>query len=280
MNGIAARLRKTIVGSWFQLLLSLTAVVVLLVGWWLYSAYLRGDWPFTNLPRLDKADYLPYWWDVLKAFGKSFTEPTIGGLFMTQHIAASLKRIALGFALALLTAVPLGLMMGRSKNTEAVGRPIVELFRPIPPLAWVPIFLAVFRLFWGPVLIVFLGIFFPILLNVRLGARSVDPVLLDAAKTLGAKRGAIFTKVVLPYTTPYLMTGVTVGLGIGWMCIVAAEMLGAVGGGVGYYIFTANNSSQYEFMYAGMLMIAILSVLTTGVAELTERWLRRWMGFK
>jgi len=280
MSGIADYLRKTLVESWFRLLLSVIALVAFLAAWWLFSAYLWGDWPFPASTHVQTAAYLPYWWDVLKAFGRSFSEPTIGGLLMTQHIAASLKRIVIGFVLALVTAIPLGLLMGRSEKAEAAARPIVELFRPIPPLAWVPVFLVVFSLFWGPVAIVFLGIFFPVLLNVRLGAKSVDPVLLDAARTLGARRGTIFMKVVLPYTTPYLVTGITVGLGIGWMCIVAAEMLGAVGGGVGYYIYAASLNSQYELMYAGMLTIAILSVLTTGIAGLVERWLRKWMGLK
>jgi len=280
MSGISVRLRRAISENWFQLLLSAAAIIVFLVGWWLYAAYLHGDWPFPRSTRVVTAEYLPYWWDVLAAFARSFTEPVISGLPMTGHIIASLRRILLGFVLALVTAVPLGLLMGRSRNAEAAARPIVELFRPIPPLAFVPIFLVVFRFFWGPVAIVFLGIFFPVLLNVRLGAKSVDPVLLDAARTLGAKRRTIFTKVVLPYTMPYFMTGITLGLGIGWMCIVAAEMLGTVGGGVGYLIYAANEQSHYDVMFAGMLMIAILSVLTTGVAELTERWLRRWTGLR
>jgi NitT/TauT family transport system permease protein len=123
--------------------------------------------------------------------------------------------------------------------------------------------------------------FFPILLNVTFGARSVDPVLIDVARTLGAGRREVFVKVVLPFTLPYMMTGIKIGLGIGWMCIVAAEMLGAVGGGVGYYIWNmANQYGMYDKMYAGMLVIGLLSVLTTGVAALFERRLTRWMGMK
>lgn len=282
MRSFTKSLRKAFISNWLRLVLSASSVAVFLVGWWLFSAYLRADWPFQGRTPSSTADYIPYWWDVLRALGRSFvTHPAAtGGLFMSQHIFASLKRISIAFALALVTAIPLGLVMGRSRSAEAVGRPLLELFRPIPPLAWVPIFLIVFRIFWGPILIVFLGIFFPVLLNVMLGSRSVDPLLIDAARTLGAKRGHIFGKVVLPFTTPYLMTGITLGLGIGWMCIVAAEMLGAVGGGVGYLIFAANSQSLYETMYAGMLVIGILSVLTTGIAGLVERWLYRWMGMK
>ena len=283
MRSLTKSLSKAFISNWLRLTLSAVSLTVFLTLWWLFSAYLRADWPFQGVtPSPSTADYIPYWWDVLRAVGRSFvTRPqNTGGLLMSEHILASLKRISIAFALALLSAVPLGLLMGRSRNAEALGRPLVELFRPIPPLAWVPIFLVIFKFFWGPIAIVFLGIFFPILLNVILGARSVDPVLIDAARTLGARRGTIFGKVIFPFTTPYLMTGITVGLGIGWMCIVAAEMVGAVGGGVGYYIFAANNTSQYELMYAGMVVIGMLSVLTTGIAGLIERWLYRWMGKK
>jgi NitT/TauT family transport system permease protein len=284
MQSLTKSLSKAFFSNWLRLSLSALSVAAFLTAWWLLSAYLRADWPFQGVtPSPDAtAERFPYWWDVLRALGRSFVTRSgnPGNLLMSEHIYASLKRISIAFALAFISAVPLGLLMGRSRNSEAVGRPLVELFRPIPPLAWVPIFLAVFKFFWGPIAIVFLGIFFPILLNVRLGARSVDPVLIDAARTLGARRSTIFGKVVLPFTTPYLMTGITVGLGIGWMCIVAAEMLGAVGGGVGYFIFEANNRTLYDLMYAAMVMIGILSVLTTGIAGLIERWLYRWMGIK
>lgn len=247
--------------------------------WSLYSAWLHADWPFHGTPS-GAAEYLPYPWEVLDAFLLSFYSHKIGGIYMADHVLASLKRIVVGFLLAFALAVPSGLLMGRLKDAESVGRPIVELFRPIPPLAWIPIFLIVFGLVWGPIAIVFLGIFFPILLNTILGARSVDPVLVDAARTLGAKKSDIFVKVILPFTTPYLMTGVTVGLGIGWMCIVAAEMLGAVGGGVGLAIFSSAGISEYPYMYAGMLMIGILSILTTGVASLIERRVSKWIGMR
>jgi NitT/TauT family transport system permease protein len=132
---------------------------------------------------------------------------------------------------------------------------------------------------WGAVAIVFLGIFFPILLNVQLGVRSVDPVLIDAARTLGANRRQIFTKVIIPFLVPYLMTGIKVGLGIGWMCIVAAEMVGG-STGLGRLIMDSSSFSKFPQMYAAMVLIGILSVLTTGVAALFERRLSKWMGMR
>jgi NitT/TauT family transport system permease protein len=171
--------------------------------------------------------------------------------------------------------------MGSFKALESMGKPLVEVFRPIPPLAWVPVFLMVFRSFWGPIGIVFLGVFFPILLNVIFGVKSVDQKLVDAARTLGAKRSAVFTKVVMPAIVPYMMTGIKVGLGVGWMCIVAAEMMPIQGGtGVGYYVWLSADYSRYDFTYATMLVIGLLSILTTGVAELIEKRVSRWMGIR
>lgn len=282
MDSIAKTLSKAIITNWLRIILGVMSLETFLILWSLYSGWLFGDWIFSNRPLSTSAEFLPYPWDVLSAFAQSFTvRDPVSNLYMTSHMYASLKRIFFGFVLAFCLAVPLGLLMGRSKNADAVGKPILELFRPIPPLAWAPLFLIALKFFWGPVVIVFLGVFFPILLNVILGAKSVDPMLIDAARALGARRRDVFAKVVLPSTLPYIMTGVTVGLGVGWMCIVAAEMLGAVGGGVGYYIYNmVYQAGMYDKVYAGMAVIGLLSVLTTGVAALFERRLTRWMGMK
>jgi NitT/TauT family transport system permease protein len=270
---------QLVLSNWRKVALGLTSTAVFLIIWWFYAAWLRADWPFHGTPS-GAWEYVPYPSEVLDAFYLSFWSHPVSGLYMGEHIYASLKRFFMGFILAFALAVPVGLLMGRLWTADAAGKPIVELFRPIPPIAWIPIFLVVFGIFWGPIAIVFLGIFFPILLNIQFGARSVDPTLIDAARTLGARRLDIFLKVVLPFTVPYLMTGVTVGLGIGWMCIVAAEMLGAVGGGVGYFIFATAGNSQFPYTYAGMLMIGILSILTTGVAGLVERRVSKWVGMR
>jgi ABC-type nitrate/sulfonate/bicarbonate transport system permease component len=259
--------------NWRRLILGALSIAVFVGAWHAYSWYLNAnDYGY--------AAYVPYPSEVAEAFLDSFANPDTTGLLMTDHILASLKRIFLGFALAFAIALPSGLLIGSYLTAESLGMPIVEIFRPIPPLAWIPIFLVVLGHLWGPVAIVFLGIFFPILFNVILGVKRIDPILIDAAKTLGAGRQHLFFKVVLPFTTPYLMTGIKVGLGIGWMCIVAAEMVGQYGGGVGYYIWARNEAGVYDYVFAGIAMIAILGILTTGVASHIERRLYTWMGMK
>ncbi len=274
MESYAKVLKAAVATSWKRILFGAISLSLFVLAWHAYSEYL-------NVNDIGFAKYIPYPAEVAEAFFDSFVTPDPAmQLFMGEHIVASLNRVFLGFCLSLLIALPAGLLMGSSRSAEYLGMPIVEVFRPIPPLAWIPIFLVVFGYLWGPVAIVFLGIFFPILFNVMLGVSSVDPSLIDAARTLGAKRHHIFMKVMLPFTVPYLMTGIKVGLGIGWMCIVAAEMVGRYGGGVGYYIWSSNEAGRYAYMFAGMVVIAILGVLTTGVAGQVEKRLYRWMGMK
>ncbi|HSA35777.1 MAG TPA: ABC transporter permease, partial [Methanomassiliicoccales archaeon] len=191
------------------------------------------------------------------------------------------KRFVLGFVLALALAIPLGLAMGYSKIFELLAKPVVEVFRPIPPIAWVPLFILVFAYFWGPIMVIFVGVLFPLLSNIYFGVKSVDPILLDAARTQGASRFQIFTKVVFPYTIPFLMTGIRIGMGIGWMCIVAAEMIGVQGGGLGYYILTmALTLGLYDQMFAGLIVVAILGLLTTGIMQYLENVTNRRMGIR
>jgi len=257
---------------WKRLLLAVLSIVLFLCVWYAVSYWLdqRGGVSGALVPQPD---------EVASAFLWLLTnEDPVTRIYLLQHMFTSLERVFLGFVLAFALALPLGLLMGRSWVAEGLARPIVEVFRPIPPLAWAPAFLIIFKIFWGPVAVVFLGAFFPILFNVMLGARSVDRTLIDAARTLGARGSALFTKVVFPFTVPYMMTGVTVGLGIAWMCIVAAEFVSAEGGGLGYFILASSDRGNYAEMYAGMVMIGILSVLTTGLAGFFEREVYKRMG--
>jgi NitT/TauT family transport system permease protein len=272
MEPMLERLVKEVTSRWLEVFLSALSLILFVGAWWALHLYFQGQGSIF-------AEYIPSPGSVWKTLLELFDHPDpFVEVYILDHVASSLERITLGFALALVLAIPAGLLMGRSKAAHAAGRPIVEVFRPIPPLAWIPIFLIIFGIFWGPVAIVFLGIFFPVLFNVMLGARSVDPTLLDAAKTLGASRLNLFEKIILPYTIPYLMTGIKVGIGIGWMCIVAAEMVAAEGGGIGYFILAMADFSAYEEMYAGMVIIGVLSVLTTGIAGLVEGFVYKRMG--
>ena len=274
-RGIIGRLAKSVgprklqLGAW---IVSISAFILIWQEFAWLLRYMEVEW------RL----YVPYPLDVFEVLVDSFFGEVPGiGLSMGTMALASLKRVIMGFIIALAVAFPLGLLIASFTLIRYLGDPIVEMFRPVPPVAWIPVFIVMFSMFWGPVAVVFLGAFFPILLNVVFGVRRTDQTLVDAAKTLGASRMDIFTKVVIPSTAPYLMTGIKIGLGIGWMCIVAAEMLPVVGGGVGYALWTsALQFSRYDVTFACMIVIGLLSILTTGVAEQVERRLYRWMGME
>ena len=251
-----------------RLAITAASLIAFVIVWWVVALWLD----LAYVPTPDK---------VFAAFITSFQVPDISlGTTMWDNIGASLQRFAIGFVLALVIALPIGLLMGYFRWVDVFLMPLVEIFRPIPPIAWVPVFLLIFSLFWGPVMVIMIGVLFPLLSNVIFGVRSVDKSLIDAAKTMGAKRIQMFSKVILPYTVPYLMTGITIGLGIGWMCIVAAEMIGAIGGGVGYYIQYMESIGKFDFMYAGMAVIAILGIATVGASRIIEKQLNRRMGIK
>jgi ABC-type nitrate/sulfonate/bicarbonate transport system permease component len=242
--------------------LSAFTAVWWLISWWLNISYLPS--PPVVFEALIESFYIP--------------DPHLG-ITMGQNIIASSERFIGGFALALVIAVPLGLLMGFMPTINTLAKPIIELLRPIPPIAWVP-FLFVASAFWSPYLTVFIGAFFPIVTNVILGVKSVEPAMLDAARTQGAKKSDLFSKVILPFSVPYLMTGVTIGLGVGWMCIVAAEWYGQAGGGVGYYIIVSGQTSFYANMFAGMIVIALLGLATVGLSGYLESLIKKRMGMK
>ncbi len=245
------------------------ASVVAFIAIWYVVAWIARD----NIVR--------YPHEVFATLLSSFTTaPAWRGHLMQEEVFASLSRLFWGFALAFALAVPLGLLIGYSWAASIASKPIIEVLRPIPPLAWLPLFIVVFRNDIGPIMVVFLGIFFPLLLAVVFGVRSVPRELVEAARTLGATRSDIFKKVIFPSTVPFMMNGVYVGLGVGWMCIVAAEMMGVRGGGLGDLIWQAYSGGNYDVMYAAMVMLGIFGFLTTEVARILSQEVREWMGMK
>ena len=195
-------------------------------------------------------------------------------------IWSSLSLFLQGFGLALLVAIPLGLFLGYSKNLNTFVTPMIEVLRPIAPIAWAPVFIYGINYNVGPVLVVFIGIFFPLLTNIIFGVKKIDPTLIDAAKTLGANKTQVFVKVMVPSAIPYLMNGIKVGLGVGWMCIVAAEMYSPVSIGVGYCLQSMCQNSLWPSVFAVLIVIAILGILTTSLAEYIQKRISKRMGME
>jgi len=200
------------------------------------------------------------------------------GNLLHNHMLYSLYRVALGYAIAALLAIPLGLLMGWSPVLLRTTRPLFEVVRPIPPLAWIPIAILWFGIgIKSAAFIIFLGAFFPILLNTISGVLSIQPILLEAARTLHAKDKDIFLKVLLPGAVPSIFVGMRIGIGIGWMTLVAAEFTGVKEGyGLGYMIMTARDIQRPDEILAGMLVIGVIGLLIDIGLRTAESRMIRW----
>lgn len=200
------------------------------------------------------------------------------GHLLPYHALYSLIRVALGFACAALLGIPLGLLMGGSLRLRRFINPVIELVRPIPPLAWIPIAILWFGIgMKSAAFIIFLGAFFPILLNTISGVVSISPIYFEVARTLNAKRKHIFFKVLLPGSVPSIFVGMRIGVGIGWMTLVAAEFTGVkTGYGLGYMIMTARDIQRPDEILAGMLIIGLIGVLINGALRAYESRIVGW----
>jgi NitT/TauT family transport system permease protein len=195
-----------------------------------------------------------------------------------MHVMLSCRRILLGFSLAAIIAVPLGLVMGRFRLIHEAVFPITEILRPIPAIAWVPMAI----MLWPTneqsiVFITFLGSFFPILVNTLHGMSLVDPVLVRASQCLGARETSIFREVYFPAALPHIFTGLTVGMGVAWVSLIAAEMISGQFG-IGYFTWEAYSLVQYSDIALGMICIGVLglgsSALIRGLGRLAMPWKR------
>ena len=175
-------------------------------------------------------------------------------------------------------ALPAGLILGTFRTVNEFVNPMIEIIRPIAPIAWAPILMLAINYQTGPMLVVFIGIFFPLLTNIIFGVRKIEPNLVDAAETLGASRLQVFVKVLVPSTIPYLMNGIKIGLGIGWMCIVAAELYATPLGGIGFYLAEQASAGFWPGAYAAIVVIAILGLMTSGLAEYIHKFVSKRMG--
>jgi ABC-type nitrate/sulfonate/bicarbonate transport system permease component len=196
---------------------------------------------------------------------------------LVEHILASISRVTVGFFVAAFTAIPLGIIIGRYRFADAILGPVVEAMRPIPPIAWIPLSLLMFsgNILGMQAFIIWIGAFFPILINTTTGVKRTEPVHIDAAKTLGANETQILGKIVIPSAGPEIFAGLRVGFGIGWMCLVAAEMLrGRVG--LGYLIWSYWAVGRTAEVITGMLLIGLIGFSITYGFLLIEKHLLRW----
>ena len=193
------------------------------------------------------------------------------------HVTASTRRIGVGFLLAAVVGVAIGVLVGRSKVAGGLLRPVLEVVRPIPAIAWVPLAILLFPTSeQGILFITFLAAFFPVVVSTRHAVEALPPVWEDAARTMGAGRLAVLWRVVLPAALPGVFSGLSVAMGVAWICVVSAEMISGQFG-VGYYTWMSYGMINYAGVVVGMLTIGLLGLLTAAFVELVGRRATRWL---
>jgi NitT/TauT family transport system permease protein len=266
----AAQREPSLAASWGPRLRPLLLAVA-------FPLALLAIWHFATVNK--PASLIPPPYDVwleLKdlAFGGINDDAYSGTLVV--HLLASVSRVYGGFALALIVALPLGMLIGRVTLIRQLVDPTIQILRPVPVTAWLPLSMIIFGL--GPrsaFFLVFLGAFYPILLNTIFGVRSVEPRLFEAASMLGCTGPAQFFRVVLPAALPSIFTGMRLGLGFAWVVIVVGEMTG-VQTGLGAIIMEARQLSRTEIVISGMIVIGIFGFLSDQLVMLIGKRLLAW----
>ena len=222
---------------------------------------------------------IPVPWDV----GLMLYDFAFGGIYddtysktLHIHLWKSFTRVYAGFFAAALVAIPLGLLIGRIASIRRLVDPTLQLLRPVPVTAWLPLSMIFFGI--GPnaaIFLVFLGAFYPIVFNTTFGVRSVDVRLFEAAAMLGCKGPSLFRQVVLPAALPSILNGLRLGHGFAWILIVVGEMTG-VQQGLGATIMDARMLSRSELVIAGMVVIGVAGFVTDRVLVMLNNRLLQW----
>ncbi|MGH8552607.1 MAG: ABC transporter permease, partial [Methylococcales bacterium] len=189
---------------------------------------------------------------------------------------ASMSRVMGGFLIGTLLALPLGLLMGTSDRIYGLFNPLVQVLRPIPPIAYIPLAILWFGLGNPPAFfLISIGAFFPVLMNTIAGVRHVDGIYLRAARNLGAGQMTLFRRVIVPAAMPYILTGMRIGIGTAFIVVIVAEMI-AVNNGLGYRIIEAREYLWSDKIIAGMFSIGLLGLGIDMVMNGLNNWLLAW----
>ena len=204
-----------------------------------------------------KTDIFPTPWQVLLGLIELAQQGVL-----VKYIVASLFRVTWGFLLAIAIGVPSGLLLGWYQPAAAAFNPMIQIFRPISPIAWIPV-----AILWfgvgdvSPIFLIFLASVFPITVSSMAAVQNMQPVYVRAARNFGLNNRQLFSKVIIPACLPQILTGLRIALGIAWLVVVAAEMI-AVNSGLGYLIIDARNAGKrYDLVVAGMVMIGLIGLI-------------------
>ncbi|WP_422585297.1 ABC transporter permease subunit [Polaromonas sp.] len=259
-------MRRFGIGEGSTVPISIATGVVILALWWVVAQ--------TGLiPHL----FLPTPAEVLST-ARSIYEDGYANATLWEHISASLTRILSAALIAITLGIPIGIAMGLNRWVKGTFDTPIEFYWPLPPLAYLPL-----MIIWlgigeaSKITLLTLAMFAPIVLSAQAGVRSLSIERVNAALSLGATRFQLFTEVVLPSALPEILTGIRISLGVGWSCLVAAELIAATRG-IGYMIMSASHFLATDAVFVGIGVIAVCAFAFSAVMRLLESWLVPWKG--
>lgn len=248
-----------------RLSLGVLTLLVVVLAWYLA----------TSVTSIIPAVYLPTPAEVVAALRQITTQGYAGGR-LHEHFLHSCALVLVGFAAAVLTGIPFGMLIGWSRRAEALVNPVFLLLRPIPPLAWIP--LSIVWLGLGDaakVLVIWFAAFVPAVINSQAGVRSIEPYLIEAARALGIRRAMLVREVLIPGALPLLFTGLRLSLQACWTTLVAGELIGAIVG-LGHVLYQAGLDLYPAMIVVGMIGVAIAGGLTTTALGWIEARVMPW----
>ena len=189
-----------------------------------------------------------------------------------SYIADSLLRVGCGYLAAVILGIPFGLLLGSSAKLASATNPLIQMMRPISPLAWMPLAVIWFGVSnLAPIFLIFLASFFPIVVAAMNGVRNVPPMYVQAGRNFGLSKRALITRVIFPAVLPRILVGLRIAFGVAWLVLVAAEMI-AVDSGLGYLIIDARNAGRrYDLVVGGMLLIGVIGLALDTLIRRAER---------
>ncbi|MCC6380708.1 MAG: ABC transporter permease subunit [Burkholderiales bacterium] len=247
--------------------ISIVTVVVLLALWWVATHY--GWIRDLFLPTPEK---------IVKSFGDAWRGDIQGGKPLPEHFWASLWRVFAAFVFAILTAIPAGIAMGVSRIARGVLDPPIEFYRPLPPLAYLPLIVIWFGIDeTAKIVLIYLACFAPLAMSARAGVKGVMIEQINAAYSMGASRWQVIWHVIIPGAMPEIFTGMRIAIGFGWTTLVAAEMVAATEG-LGQMVLNASNFLRTDVVIMGIVVIGVVAYLFDLFMRYVERVVVPWKG--
>lgn len=234
----------------------------IIVLWWIVALFNHELMPTPPEALVANLDYIL----------NPFYQRGPGDLGVGWLLIASIRRVLLGFLLSAIVAIPVGFLVGMSKQAMMALNPVIQIFKPVSPLAWLPIALAIFNLADpSAIFVIFVTSLWPTIINTALGVQSVSKDYIDVARVLEMPRWRRITKIIWPASLPYTFTGLRISLGIAWLVIVAVEML--TGGiGIGFFVWDEWNRLNLSSVFLAVLIIGLTGLLLDYALAQIEAW--------